>query len=167
MTNTSVILDPVKVVLGPLGFHGFATKFLEATKFVNTTNKFSPVPYYLYCRAIELSLKAFLLTKGVSLKKLKKNLGHNLVKILSEAKSKSIEQIVLIIPEEEEEIRKANKYYNSKGFEYFQVINAAEGYPELPQLSILAELAKRLVNEIEQPCSEAISSRCIHQLMVF
>lgn len=51
--------------VSPLGFHFYASEFLDAARSAKRPEHFSPVPYYLYCRSIELSLKSFLLCKGV------------------------------------------------------------------------------------------------------
>jgi SOS response regulatory protein OraA/RecX len=115
------------------------------------------VPYFLYCRSIELVLKAFLLVKGVPKKDLpKRNLyGHDLGKILEKAKELDLEKFVKITPEQEREISKANKYYASKGFEYFEVIRALKAYPELPDLQVLDQVASELVTYLESFCLNA------------
>jgi hypothetical protein len=157
--HIGVVLEPIKVRIGPLGFHGYASEFLLAAKAFKSPNKFSPVPYFLYCKSIELALKAYLLTKGVPLKKLKKRLGHNLIKILQKAKSKSLDDLIAVTPELERELRKANEYYDikNKGFEYFDLKNAAMGYPDLPDLAMLKAFADQLVEKLEQTCIQAVN----------
>jgi len=51
--------------INPLGFHRYASEFLRAAQDFRMNDGFSPVPYYLVCRSIELALKAFLLAKGI------------------------------------------------------------------------------------------------------
>ena len=79
-------VNPVHIFITPLGFHTYATDFLTAARDLKPSGHFPPVPYYLCCRAIELSLKSFLLGKGVTKKMLKKKLGHDLVKTLKWAR---------------------------------------------------------------------------------
>ena len=149
-------VSPVKARIGPLGFHKYAADFLQAAKSVEKRDSFSPVPYYLYCRAIELVLKAYLLAKGVSVKELKnsRRLGHDLVKALNMAKSLGLDTVIRLKSKEEEEITKANDYYKSKGFEYFGLQMLA--YPDLPDLLVLDRCSSRLVTKLKSVCVAAV-----------
>jgi hypothetical protein len=148
---------PVFINISPFGFFHYGKEFLDVTKGVEQSTGYSPVPYFLYCRSIELFLKAFLLVKGVTKKDLKsmKNYGHDLEKILKKAQELGLSQFVEITPEQEKEISKANEYYASKGFEYFEVIKAVKAYPELPDLSLLEKVAFELVNNLKIVCLNA------------
>ena len=66
--------------MDPVGFAIYADQFLKAAQSIpEVDTKFTPVPYYLYCRALELILKAFLQLQGHKLSELrKKKYGHNL-----------------------------------------------------------------------------------------
>lgn len=153
MESKDVVINykPIIVHISPLGFLYYAKGFLAATKGIRQNEYFSPVPYFLHCHAIELALKAFLLGKGVSKKDLKK-LGHNLEKILKKARDLGLSDFIKITSELEKEISKANKYYSSKDFEYFEVINAMTAYPELPDLLLLELVASSLVTNLEPFC---------------
>ena len=59
------------VLLRPSMFHALAREFVWAAESYEMTDSFSPVHYFLYCRSVELSLKAFLLAKGVDISRLK------------------------------------------------------------------------------------------------
>ncbi len=143
-------IPTAKVKLSPYGFFRYGADFLKAgDAFKTEGEKFSPVPYYLYSRSIELFLKAFLLANDVSKEKLKDKYRHNLEKILKGAKSFNIIGVVEITPEEEKEIAKANAYYASKGFEYFELKTAMKGYPNLPDLDILKELSSKLQENLK------------------
>ena len=61
MADRIVSVPPALVHLSPLGFNRYAAHFLHAEASLSPEQGFSPVPYYLCCRSIELSLKAFLL----------------------------------------------------------------------------------------------------------
>lgn len=156
-----VINVPTAIVkISPLGFHHYGSEFFEAGESFNKTKKgFSPVPYYLYLRSVELLLKAFLLSNDIPIEDLKdrKKFGHHLVKVLKKAKSLKIDDVVEISLEEEKEVSKANAYYASKGFEYFEIKNAVKGYPNLPDLEILKKLASKLVKDkkLKQICLNA------------
>lgn len=104
---------------------------------------------FLYCRTIELGLKAYLLAKGKNLVYIKKSVGHNLTIGLKNARQNSLDDIIETTDIEQEEIEKANKYYNAKGFEYFFVINHITGLTELPKLEVLKEYSKKLLIKIK------------------
>lgn len=127
MSSNPIVIkpEPVVVRISPLGFHRYASEFLRAARSVSVDSSFSPVPYYLYCRSLELALKAFLLTKNVSIRELKsRHLGHDLVKVLDKAKTIGLGQLFTVTSAHERELVKANNYYTSKGFEYFEVMKA-------------------------------------------
>ncbi len=159
MTSKDVIVKvPVAVVkIGPLGFHHYAAQFLAAARSVGLGPAFSPVPYYLYCRSLELSLKAYLLAKAVPMKELKNPsiLGHNLENILGRAETLGLASVVHLNKEERQEVMKANAYYAGKGFEYFYVGRAMTGYRNLPDLTVLEQMANRLVEKLEAVCLAA------------
>jgi hypothetical protein len=157
MANGNVVIkvQPLQIRLGPLGFHRYASEFLRAADSFECGDGFSPVPYYLRCRVIELALKAFLLAKRFSKNDLKHKLGHNLEKALNSATKYGLQSEVAIKPKEEEEIKKGNVYYADKGFEYFQVTKAVRGYPMLPDLKILADVSSRLVSGLKDVCMKA------------
>lgn len=151
-----VIQVPTLIInLSLLGFHRFASEFLRTAGSFESAQAFSPVPYYLFCHSIELFLKAFLLTENVSKKYLKQRLGHDLAKALEKAKELGLEQVIPITPEQERELQKASAYYKSKDFEYFEVINNLMGYPGLPDLRMLEELASALAAGLESVCLSA------------
>jgi hypothetical protein len=155
MGTVEIKVPPIVLHISPLGFHRYASEFLRATKDCKLNDGFSPVPYYLICRSLELALKAFLLAKGVPEKKLRKDLSHDLEKVLKKAMTMGLDKILSVTPQHEEELKKANTYYASKGFEYFKVIRAMTGYRDLPDISVLSDLASLLVTELESLCLKA------------
>jgi len=54
-----------------------------------------------------------------------------------------------------EEIRRADRYYSEKVFEYPAKSKAVEGYPGLPDLVVLRSVAELLVTRIEALCLDA------------
>ena len=157
MADVVIKCEPMVLNLSPYGFHRYAKQFLETAREVKEVDGFSPVPYYLYCRSIELGLKSYLLIKKVPIKKLKsRKLGHNLCKLLRKSRGLDLEQYIKVNDRHINELKKANDYYASKGFEYFQVINAARAYKGLPDLKVLSEFAFLLVEKLEAPCWQAV-----------
>ncbi len=155
--DTTIKADPIRANISPYGFFYYGREFFDTAKTFKHSAHFSPVPYYLFCHAIELLLKAFLLANGISKKDLpKRNIyGHNLERILKRANELGLGAIVTITPEQEREIQKANKYYTSKGFEYFDVIGMTKAYSKLPDLSVLDHVASILLTQLEAVCLNA------------
>ena len=158
MGSENIVIEvPTRHInFSPLGFYKYAKDYLIASNAIHQGESFSPVPYFLHCRSIELALKAFLATKGLSLKDAKPKYGHDLNKLLSSAKREGISSIVSINTTEEGAIKKANSYYKKKSFEYFDLIRAAFGFKDLPDLNILSEFNKKLISSIEEECKSFV-----------
>jgi hypothetical protein len=161
MKSTNIVISPPTGTanISPIGFHGYASEFAMRARqaHVGAKGRFSPVPYYLYCHSLELVLKAFLLARGAPMADLprKRKLGHDLAKILLKAKTLGLEQTVPLAAHWEPEVHKANAYYAGKGFEYFYIVSAVKGYPDLPGLDVLNEIVTTLLAGLEQVCIAA------------
>jgi hypothetical protein len=154
--DVRVVIPALRLNINPLAFNYYASHYLQVARTVEITPRFSPVPYYLYCRSLELSLKAFLLLKGLSKNVIrKKPYSHNLETILLKAKELGLGSYVIVSEEERLELLKANDYYNVKDFEYANTMKVVCGYPDLPNLIVLENLAARLVSDLESACLEA------------
>lgn len=128
----------------PYYFYNEARYFKEAAKTLleNKPADLSCTPiYYLIGHSIELYLKSYLLTKGYSVKTVKKVFGHNIEKLLKTASEykkfystfginkmdiKSIEEIIEVI----------NCSYQSKELEY------PSGTKIVPHLNHLFEITE-------------------------
>jgi len=152
MANTVVQVKTAHVAMEPTGFVVYAADFLNAYRSFETDKPFSPAKYYLVCRAVELSLKSFLLLKSAPIKEVKYSLSHDLHKILRKSKELGIDAMVSITEVEKAEVEKANGWYNRKGFEYFDIQNIAESKSTLPDLSVMYELADRLISTLKPIC---------------
>ncbi len=155
MADTNITPSSGAALISPIWFHRYASEFATWARKAHDGmgDNFSPVPYYLCCRSLELVLKAFLLAKGVSQRELmKRDLGHDLCKILLKAKNLDLEKEVPLTSHWEAEVEKANDYYADKGFEYLDVATAGRGYPNLPNLDILNELVSTLLTNLKDVC---------------
>lgn len=133
----------------------YAADFLAAAQsFQSPEQRFSPVRYYLICHSIELALKAFLFTAGYK-KNDRKNLNHNLLKILAEAEGNGLGNYFEISHAEKESIEKANELYQEKKFEYFESLETIYD-PHNFELDVLEAFAQRLVESIEAPIQTTI-----------
>ncbi|MBZ5536976.1 MAG: hypothetical protein LAO31_13570 [Acidobacteriia bacterium] len=148
--------QPIYAYLTPLAFHNYSTQYLTVARAARGESGFSPVPYYLYCRSLELSMKAYLLAKGVEKTELKKrSLGHDLNQILGKGETLGLGTLVKLTDEERREVSKANVYYVHKEFEYANVLKTVQSYPGLPDLGILDVLANRLLTAVHPICLSA------------
>ena len=140
MTNLIISPATAKLNLSESMFHKYARQYLECRKSF-TVESSSPVPYFLLSRAIELELKARLLSFKTRAE-LKKH-GHNLKKLYD----------LLLIEEkilnkfEYEELVKASEIYDipNKGFEYVSVYDAMTRLESFPDLLILNNIAEKLI----------------------
>lgn len=99
------------------------------------------IPYYfLLGQSIELSLKAFLLDVGITLKELRsRKFGHNLNSLLNECHSRNIENYVKLENRHFGVIGLLNLEYQAKRFQYIQT-----GRIFLPEQSFVQEAANLL-----------------------
>lgn len=121
-----------------------ATEFAVAAKvLISDGRKELLTPSYcLSAHAIELALKAFLLSKAVTLQELKK-LGHDLEACLKRAKNLDLAESVSLAPKHEAVIRMLNSYYKAKEFEY-----RVTGFKEPPVLPDVLDCLDMLVEGV-------------------
>lgn len=146
-----------KIRLSPTGLWVYARSYAKAAQALPQPEvPYEPVRYFLACHSIELSLKAFLSTRGRSLLQLSEfKYGHNLEAILVSAETNNIDLTVTLSSVQKAEIKKATFYYLGKVFEYPASGEAIVAYPELPNLDVLIDTALHLVAKLEVPCREA------------
>jgi hypothetical protein len=128
------------VNLSPDAFHRWATHYYKCRQDFQSPHKFSPVPYFLLCRAIELELKARHLNTKRQLE-VKNAFGHHLTKAYV-----SLAQIEQILSSEEFAVLKsASRIYASKGFEYFDPEDTLTAYKRFPDLAVLDSVTRKLL----------------------
>ncbi|SKC56955.1 HEPN domain-containing protein [Pseudoxanthomonas indica] len=83
-------------VTSPFGMLRYAHEYLRAARIVeeNRNDELVPPLYMLLGQSIELSLKAYLLARGASLRDLRFSYGHDLRKLLDAALQKRIDRLV-------------------------------------------------------------------------
>ena len=156
MAKDQVIkVGSIDVQITPFAFQHYAKDFYEAYKKHKSGPKFSPARLFLLTRSIELAAKSLHLKQGRTADDLRR-VGHDL-----EAACESgllLAYGVSLSTSEETELRKANDYYERKGFEYF-LFNlpgvpldrsgpqlAGSGWPNLPDESVLEALLNKLLS---------------------
>jgi hypothetical protein len=139
--NQIIRVGGIHVNLSPDAFHRWATHYLKCKKDFQCPHPFSPVPYFLLCRAIELEIKAKHL-KTMTQNQVKSRFGHDLVK----AYNALAQDEKTLNRSEEDTLQVANTIYNdNKGFEYFSPEDALTGYKRFPKLELLDSLASKLI----------------------
>lgn len=93
--------------------------------------------------------------EGVTRDQLKRSLGHDLHKVLKKCKELGIHKLVSISDTQETVIEELNKWYARKGFEYFEIENLASDHKALPDIAVVQELAKFLIDVLKEPCKKA------------
>lgn len=126
--------------LSPDAFHRWATHYQKCRKDFQCSDRFSPVPYFLLCRAIELEIKARHL-KRMTQDQGKAAFGHDLVKAYNalDPAERTLNQ------SEEHTLRVASDIYKDKDFEYFDPQDALTAYSRFPDLTLLDSIASKLI----------------------
>lgn len=127
--------------LAPDAFHRWATHYYKCKQDFVGPHKFSPVPYFLLCRAIELQIKSLHL-KRTPQDEVKRKFGHDLLKAY-----RALSKTEMRLNETELNVlTKANEIYSGKGFEYFVPEDALNRYSRYPSLLDLDSIAKKLLD---------------------
>ena len=104
----------------------------------------APIPVmFLAGQCIELSLKAFLLSRGVELRALRLQYGHKLSSSLQKAKELGLLDIVELTEEDESAIAVLDPLYSSKQLQYI-----VTGVKTFPIFGPLSTVAKKLLESI-------------------
>lgn len=149
------ILGLVTEKMSPMALHWYAKVFYEtAISLPKTEYNFNPALAYLVNHSIELSLKAFLSIKNVSMLDLA-GIGHNLIMLIDKSEQNDLASYVAISNEQLSAIVLSNEYYQGKVFEYPAIGEMLQSYQKMPNLEILFTVAKALVEALQQPCLNA------------
>lgn len=140
--------------IAPFAFQHYAKDFFEAYRKHKGGAKFSPARFFLLTRSIELAAKGLHLAQGRKFSDISR-INHDL--------EAACEQGILtaygiaLTTAEQAELKKANRYYKGKGFEYFLFKfpgvsvdrsgpqQALSGWPDLPDENVLEALLTRLL----------------------
>jgi hypothetical protein len=141
--------DPTRTT--PIGLARYGCEFLEAA--VAADEKMgmkegyeivAPIPVmFLVGQSIELSLKSYLLMKGVPLRKLRYKYGHDLHRALRKAKELGLLADAALSKEEEAAIEILDPLYSSKQLQYIST-----GSKTFPVFGPLQSAARTLAKGI-------------------
>ena len=107
-------------VITPRGFHTHAKEFFAAAEAVHSAPRVQQLPLaFLWGRVIELLLKSYLLSAGVSVDELRsRKYGHNLVALYREARARGIDSLIGAEPLIDGLVHLLNLEYGTKRLEY-------------------------------------------------
>ncbi len=138
----------------PLDFWNYANAFARAGEVVKRDIGDGPYPepmFYLFGQSIELSLKAFLLGRGMRIETLSRNpYGHDLKHLLETANKKDLRREVYLYPAEHAAIQILSKPYIQRRFQYSR-LELGKSY-ELPFIYYVERAATRLVKLLHSYC---------------
>ena len=125
--------DPERTT--PIGLLRYASEYLDAAIIVDDAEGEKPgyeifapvVVQYLIGHSIELSLKAFLLARGISLKELRVKYGHQLRELLDLACRHGLDEQVTLSSQERDAVLVLDDLYSSKELEY--IVTGAKRFP--------------------------------------
>lgn len=102
---------------------------------------------FLFYRSIELALKAYLLSHGMTVQELRstKKFGHQIDKLYAETKNRNILSILSLTQEEIEILTSLSRHYSSKSYEYPEHM----WVEEKPPLQVLKRLCRKVVFALE------------------
>ena len=137
--NYALKAESGHINFSPVGFRRAAEDFIAAYDSFKPS-KFSVVPYFLCCRAMELALKSMHLEVQTQMK-VKNNFGHDLRRAYD---ALPLGKRVLLSVEGDV-LDQANILYKAKAFEYVQPFDAATAYSRFPDLNDLAHVGRKLI----------------------
>lgn len=132
----------------PIGLVRYACEFFEAALAADEKlgNKSSyeiiaPIPVmFLIGQSIELALKAYLLSKGIELRKLRHDYGHELHKSLRKAKELGLFEAISLSSEDIGIVELLDSLYSTKQLQY--IVTGAKTFPVFGPLE---KVARKLV----------------------
>ena len=127
-----------------IGMARYATEFFEAALAADDklgrTEGYeitAPIPVmFLVGQAVELALKAYLLAKGVGVRELRRNYGHELHRSLRKAKELGLADVVALSAEEEGVLGLLDSLYSTKQLQY--IVTGAKTFPVFGPLESVA-----------------------------
>lgn len=147
----------------PLGFLRLATQYLSAASLVQLPpsteleelkQRLSLPAYFLVGHAIELALKGFLASTGISIEELRKRAyGHDLTALIDEAMRRKLESLVQLNAREIAAITTLNEMYGAKELEYL-----VDGVRALPHYSVAHATATKLCEGLLPHCRRLASN---------
>jgi hypothetical protein len=136
----------IKLKIGSFSYdylHSNAIQYLKCRRLLGNEAPYSPIPYFLLCRAIELELKSRLYPVLTRKKLASWEYRHNLEELYATLPDEKK------VPFDENEcpvFEQASKIYVAKGFEYPPVKETAVSQMIFPDIAVLERIATKLID---------------------
>src|ERR687898_666558 len=140
--DVTVDMQELTVNLSPDASHIYATHYYKCKlDFTPPDDYFSPIPYFLLCRAIELEIKARHL-KRLTQKEVKDKFRHHLLRAYEalDVQEQILSQNELAV------LKTADELYIKTDLAYFDPVHALTAFSQFPDLDLLDTIAKKLIS---------------------
>ncbi len=148
-------------ILAPLALLDRARQFAAAADTLTSKGRADDSPhlfviYFLYARAIELALKAFLSCHERSERELKsKAFGHDLGACLQEAERVGLARCFNLSEGHRIVIHWISHPYAGKDLEYTKVLPGGARLTEMPEVALVAAVARSFISGLETVCLQS------------
>jgi len=140
--------ENAKGLTTPFGMLRYAEEYRRAAELVHPQDDLIMPAYTLLGLSFELSLKAYLLSRGRSIEELRKHpYGHDLEALWKEARLKRIDRLFALSLLADEVIPTLNIHYKTHEFRYIKT-----GMKTVPYWEFAAPLAKSLADNLHYHC---------------
>lgn len=141
--------DPARTT--PVGLARYAAEFMEAALAADDKmgvrsgyEIIAPVPVmFLVGQAVELALKSYLLSRGVTLRELRRDYGHQLHRALRRAKELGLLSLIELSEEELAGLKYLDHLYSTRELQYI-----VTGVKQFPVFGPVESAALRLIHAI-------------------
>jgi hypothetical protein len=140
--DETIYVQDFEANISPDAFHIYAMHYYKCKRdFTPPDDYFSPIPYFLLCRAIELEIKARHL-KRLTQSEVKKRFRHHLLKAYEalDAQEQILSQNELAV------LTTADELYTKTDLAYFNPVHALRAFSQFPDLDMLDTIAKKLIS---------------------
>lgn len=151
------------ITVNGVGYRVYAIWYANAARRLienPSPGRFDPVPYQLYCQALELHLKSFIwLVDQLPIKKMTNKYGHELAKLWSNSKARGIGRYAKTTSLRDRVITSISPYYAERRLCYFDISMISGGYRSLREdrqiFPVLDRLCAQLAKSLRTPVLSA------------
>ena len=140
--DVTIQVEGFEANLSPDAFHIYAMHYYKCKRdFTPPDDYFSPIPYFLLCRAIELEIKARHL-KRLTQREVKDKFRHHLLRAYEalDVQEQILSQNELAV------LKTADELYIKTDLAYFDPVHALTAFSQFPDLDRLDTIAKKLIS---------------------